>query len=193
MTSSPACHGGQNGRQDGLRGTCGDGDLGVWVVVCAVQGRQFWRPRLRATAACRGMGGYWLCPACMAAVTASSNLGVAAEVGKALARINGLVLVGQGRHHRKNGGAHVGQLARESRGHRCCHGKKMGCSCGTPVLSRKSKFVIVHVAAHGAQDQVSREAVAERFGKFVHKVAQVGAALEGYARHALAKQVAHGA
>src|SRR5256885_12105094 len=53
-----------------------------------------------------------------------------------------------------------------------------------------SEFVVVHVAAHGAHDQIARQAVAEQFGEAVDEVAQIGAALDGHARHALAEQMA---
>ena len=45
-------------------------------------------------------------------------------------------------------------------------------------------------AAHGAGDLAAAEFVVEQLGKFVHEVAQIGAALEGHTRHIDAKQLA---
>lgn len=116
---------------------------------------------------------------------------IAGKVRKTLAQVDGAMLGGQRGHDAENGGAHGGQAAGEGRCGR-------GCGHGAEVLQQKGvgrglQFVVVDVAGHGAGNQVTAEAVAEQLGKAVHKVAQVGAALEGHARHALAKQVAYGA
>ena len=46
---------------------------------------------------------------------------------------------------------------------------------------------------HRAGDQLAAQAVAQQLGELVDEVAQVCAAFESHARHALAEQVAYGA
>ncbi len=56
---------------------------------------------------------------------------------------------------------------------------------------KESKLVVVHVPGHRAGHEFAVQPVAEQLREFIDEVAQVGAALERHARHALAEQVAH--
>src|SRR5574344_2714155 len=128
----------------------------------------------------RVMGAYWLWPACMASVTACSSCGSQPKSGKPWPRLTAWCSCARADMTVKmvvpTWGSRLGKL-------------------GVNLVrsQRNLQAVVVRVALHGAQDEVAAQAVAQGFGKFIDKVAQVGAALEGHARHALAKQVAQGA
>src|SRR5574344_2079297 len=126
------------------------------------------------------MGAYWLWPACMASVTACSSCASQSKSGKPWPRLTAWCCCARADMTVKmvvpTWGSRLGKL-----------GVNMVRS------QRNLQAVVVRVALHGAQDEVAAQAVAQGFGKLIDKVAQVGAALEGDTRHALAKQVAQGA
>ena len=101
--------------QNGLRGTGGDGDFAGGVVAPAVQRFDLLRhhfaqrghARHRRVLVVAGLHG---------AVHAVEQGRVATEIRKALAQVDSFVLVGQRRHDGEDGGAHMGQAAREARG-----------------------------------------------------------------------------
>src|SRR3989344_2466228 len=108
-----------------------------------------------------GMGGYWLCPACMAAVTAVTSSGAHSKSGKPWPRLTALCSVA-----------------------RADITVKMVVPTWGSLLGKAG----VRAAALA---WVMAQPVAEQFGKFIDKVAQVGAALEGNACHALPEKVTH--
>ena len=112
-----ACmHGGQDDGENGLRGTRRDGDFARCVIAvsvkcfyfgsnCFAQGGPARHGRVLVVAGTHGV------------VDGIEQFGVAGKVGKALAQVDGLVLGRQCRHDGEDGGAHIGQLAGESRSH----------------------------------------------------------------------------
>ena len=109
-------HGRQNDGQNCLRGTCGNGDFAARVIAACVQCFDFgsngfaqgWPPT---------HGGVLVVACAHGAVHGIKQLGVAAKIREALAQIDGLVFSSQCRHDGEDGGAHIGQLAGESRSH----------------------------------------------------------------------------
>ncbi len=60
-----------------------------------------------------GMGAYLVVPGLHGVGDGVQQARIAAKVGEALAKIDGLVLLRQGRHGAEDGGAHLGQAAGE--------------------------------------------------------------------------------
>src|SRR3990167_4900505 len=144
-----------------------------------------------------GMGGYWLCPACMAAVTAFTSSGAHSKSGKPWPRLTALCSVARADITVKmvvpTWGSLLGKagvraaalawvMAQQRKNQRCFEDRR---------TTAKSQLIVVDVPRHRTCDKVTAQPVAEQFGKFIDKVAQVGAALEGNACHALPEKVAH--
>ena len=109
-------HGGQDGGENGLSGAGGDGDFAARVIAAAVQRLDLGGYGLAQRGPARH-GRVLVVTGAHGVVDSVEQPGVAAEVGEALAQIDGLVLGGQRRHDGENGGAHIGQLAGEVGSH----------------------------------------------------------------------------